>query len=453
MTGFTWFVPVTSADSTAARRSRTVRQLVRELPVRSRRRRLRQRLWNGDAQHLASGHQYSVQFWVNDSRWDGFGRSETITSGTSTQTPCYNSGSLGQLGQYTLGYFSADGTTQFFNLQPGAGGIQMNALQVRDLTGTWSGATNGTWSSTDSTSQNFSGLSFAGAGTGVTSLVSNVFFADTSATGSAVAASAVTVAAGGVSIGNVYFQNKAVAYTLGSADAVGITGTTAVTVEGGGLVTFTGTNTYTGGTTVSAGILTVSSTAALPGYASAGSVSTAAAATIAVRVSGAGEWQAGDIDAILAHASIPSGAMLGIDTTDGNFTYGSNIAGIGASGAGGLSKLGAGTLLLTGTNTYTGGTTVNAGILTASSTAALPGYASAGSVSAAAGATIAVRVSGAGEWQAGDIDSLRADASIPSGAMLGIDTTDGNFTYGSNIAGIGSGGAGGLNKLGAGAAC
>ena len=57
---------------------------------------------------------------------------------------------------------------------------------------------------------------------------------------------------------------------------------------------------------------------------------------------------------------------------------------------GGLSPQGAGTLLLTGTNSYSGGATISAGTLTAVSTAALPGYAVAGSVYVGSGATLAV---------------------------------------------------------------
>ena len=50
--------------------------------------------------------------------------------------------------------------------------------------------------------------------------------------------------------------------------------------------------------------------------------------------------------------------MLGIDTSNGSFSYGSNI-----TQAVGLVKPGVNTLTLTGANTYTGGTQINAGIL------------------------------------------------------------------------------------------
>src|SRR5208283_3724397 len=50
--------------------------------------------------------------------------------------------------------------------------------------------------------------------------------------------------------------------------------------------------------------------------------------------------------------------VLGIDTTNGDFTYGGSIA-----QPTGLTKLGANTLKLTGANSYSGSTTINGGML------------------------------------------------------------------------------------------
>ena len=64
----------------------------------------------------------------------------------------------GGVGQYSVGYFTAGGTTQSFtNLS--AVSSQFNALQVRDVTGSWAGNASGDW---DSSSLNFSGLSYSG---------------------------------------------------------------------------------------------------------------------------------------------------------------------------------------------------------------------------------------------------------------------------------------------------
>ena len=205
-------------------------------------------------------------------------------------------------------------------------------------------------------------------------------------------------------------------------------------------LTFTGSNTYSGSTLVSNGTLMVVSTAALPGYNTSGKVTVNSGATLAVRVGAtSGQWAAADIDTLRANATFNSGSLLGIDTTDGDFTYGINL-----TGSIGLTKLGTNTLTLTGSNTYTGSTTVNAGTLTVGKTAALPGYNTLGKVTVNSGATLAVRAGAAsGEWVAADIDTLRTDATFNTGSFLAIDTTDGNFTYGSAITG-----SLGLTKLG-----
>ena len=53
------------------------------------------------------------------------------------------------------------------------------------------------------------------------------------------------------------------------------------------------------------------------------------------------------------------GANIGIDTTAGNFTYATAME----MSRLGLAKLGSNTLTLTGSNSYTGGTTITGGTL------------------------------------------------------------------------------------------
>ena len=224
-----------------------------------------------------------------------------------------------------------------------------------------------------------------------------------------------------------------------------LNGSGSLAKTGSGLQALTGGNSYTGTTAVNAGILEADQPGSLPGYSSSGKISVAASATLAVNMGGAGEWQGSNVDTLRSHAAFASGAFLGIDTSNAAsaVVYSSSVG-----GAIGLVKLGAGELLLTGSNTYTGGTVVNGGILEAKSPLALPNYSSAGSLAVAAGATLAVSVGGAGEWTAANVDSLRGNNSaFPAGSWLGLDTTDGNFTYG-DIAGISA--AGGLSKLGPG---
>ena len=147
-----------------------------------------------------------------------------------------------------------------------------------------------------------------------------------------------------------------------------------------------------------------------------------------------------------------SGTYFGIDTTDGDTTFGSS----GGTLTGSLSfvKLGNNTLLLTGNNTYTGDTVVVGGTLTAGFTASLPGYSASGMISVNPGATLAVRAGGTGEWASSDIDALLANATFNNDtsatpttySYFGIDTTGGPFTYGNVISRPGQGQ--GLTKLG-----
>ena len=122
---------------------------------------------------------------------------------------------------------------------------------------------------------------------------------------------------------------------------------------------------------------------ALPGYDSASRVSVANLATLAVRAGGSGEWDSAQIDSLLGStaAAFVSGSKFGIDVATGNtFSYGNDIGATQA--AKGLVKSGSGTLTLSTTNSYTGATAVNGGILnitgsTASSSAVAVGGTSA----------------------------------------------------------------------------
>ena len=318
-------------------------------------------------------------------------------------------------------------------------------------------------------------------------------------------------------------------------------------VLGANALTLTAANSYTGGTDVEEGILEVATPAALPGYNVPGMVAVESGATLAVCVGGSNDWNSGasdNIGALLGNATFNAGSFLGIDTTDatsGSFAYNSNI-----SGNQGLEVLGDGTLILGGSNTFGGTTTiatgatltlsnplalaestldtsgggslsfgslslatpvilgglqgsgdlalqnassgaisltvgannaettffgslsgpagsqlitidsgtlflngngspsyagaidVAAGTLEAASTSALPGYNVSGQVVVEPGATLAVRVGGCGDWNSGttdDIGVLLSNATFSTGSFLGIDTSDGYLSYGSDLGG------------------
>lgn len=131
-----------------------------------------------------------------------------------------------------------------------------------------------------------------------------------------------------------------------------------LTKLGIGTITLSGANSYTGATTVNAGILNFANT----GAKAAGTVTAAATGTIGLGVGGAGYYSSSDVDALFANTltgfSLNSASGVALDTTAGNFTHASNITGSRA-----LTKLGTNTLTLSGTNSYTGGTRVNQGTM------------------------------------------------------------------------------------------
>ncbi len=139
---------------------------------------------------------------------------------------------------------------------------------------------------------------------------------------------------------------------------------------GAGTLLLTGTNSYTGGTFVENGTLLTESTAALPGYPPQETplpVTVETGGTLAVAAGGTGEWSQSDIEKLLPNATFDNGSGLEIDTASGvNFSFGGVIG-----GSLQLAKSGMGTLDLTGNNTYTGGTILEAGTLTLGSTSAI----------------------------------------------------------------------------------
>ena len=111
-----------------------------------------------------------------------------------------------------------------------------------------------------------------------------------------------------------------------------------------------------------------------------------------------------------------------------------------------LNKVGLGTMVLSGTNSYRGGTSVNSGTLVFANTAARAGE---GTTSVAAGATLGLGVGGSGFFSSVDVASLFSNTmsrvSIDANAVIGIDTSAGNFVLSDSITDSPSRG---LTKLG-----
>ena len=170
----------------------------------------------------------------------------------------------------------------------------------------------------------------------------NIIFANTTVTATGVGAKSLTLT--GSNTGN---------NTLSGNIVDSSSGATSLTKTGAGTWVLGGNSTYTGGTTIGNGTLTSNSTNALGNLANV--TLSAASATLGVGV---------------------SQTLSALNGTTGNVTLGANTLTVGStdnlsssfggiiSGTGGsLIKAGTGTMTLTSTNTFTGGITVNNGIL------------------------------------------------------------------------------------------
>ena len=132
-------------------------------------------------------------------------------------------------------------------------------------------------------------------------------------------------------------------------------GVGAFTKNGLGILVLSGSNTYSGGTSFNGGILAVNSDANLG--------------------TGPLSFNGGTLEALAAGGGVTSSKAITLETLGGRFladaaTTTSTLSGA-ISGTGSLTKDGLGTLLLSGANTYTGGTVLRAGTLTVKGTQAL----------------------------------------------------------------------------------
>jgi autotransporter-associated beta strand protein len=173
----------------------------------------------------------------------------------------------------------------------------------------------------------------------------------------------VTVAANGVNVGNVVVGGGDYAFSGGAITMTNTTwsvsnavatvsgalaGTTGLTKSGSGTLVLAASNTYSGGTTESAGTLALSNANAL----GAGNLT----------VNG-GTLDLGGNNLTAANLGGSGGTIsLGANTLTASMSTGGQFNGT-ISGSGGFVKTGASFLTLAGSNSYTGGTTVNAGTL------------------------------------------------------------------------------------------
>ena len=162
-----------------------------------------------------------------------------------------------------------------------------------------------------------------------------------------------------------------------------ISGTGSFTKDGTGAVVLTGTNSYTGGTTILGGSLigdtdslqgdVVNSGALVFDQSTNGTYTGAVSGSGSLTKTGAGTLVLTGANAYTGGTVIDGGTLVGdTGSIQGDIANNANLvfyqvaAGAHAgdiSGTGSLTKTGEGTLALTGTNTYTGGTTIAQGTL------------------------------------------------------------------------------------------
>ncbi len=138
---------------------------------------------------------------------------------------------------------------------------------------------------------------------------------------------------------------------------------------------------------------------------------------LAVGAGGSG-WTPANIASLLASNSggFAGGSTLGIDTTGGSLSYGANIAGSMA-----LTKAGGNSLILAGSNTYTGPTTVNQGELVVNGSLASPVTVNSGGMLGGSGSLSNVTVASGGSLSPGAAPvalNVSGSLALLSGAQM-----------------------------------
>ena len=239
------------------------------------------------------------------------------------------------------------GTWSLANGNTYPGGFTLNAgtVAVGGVNAMGSGGSltlnGGTIRSTGANARNFTDK-YAG---GIT-LGGDITLGDTTATGALTFSNATDLGAATriLTVKSAVTHNGIISGAVGSG----------LTKTGPGTLTLGGTNTYTGPTTISNGVLTITGTGALPGYNTSGSYSVGSGAALAVT----NAVTDADIATMLGTTNFAAGSAIGFDTSAANRAYSAVLANT-AQGSLGLVKLGTNTLTLSGANTYSGGTTIS----------------------------------------------------------------------------------------------
>ena len=204
-----------------------------------------------------------------------------------------------------------------------------------------------------------------------------------------------------------------------------ISGSGTVTQEGAGsIVTLSGVNTYSGGTNIAAGTLSVANSGNLGTGGISFTNTTPSDATLQITSTGS------------FSQAVSVGTSGGIVDTDGNVvTFSGGVTGTGSltlnDGAG------TGTLILTGTNTYSGGTTITAGTLQIGSSAVPGSFSATGNVAVAGGATLDIHnvtPNSAFGFEYSGALSGAGNLNVDTGAAITLSGSSNTFTGTTTIA-------------------
>ena len=336
------------------------------------------------------------------------------------------------------------GTALYIAFWNGSGAAGISGVSILDSATTylWNGGVSGVWTNGgggwtdkfDNTATNYSNAK------PVVAQFTN-----------AAAGTNVTVAANGVNVGNIVVDGGAYAFSGGAITMTNTTwsvsnavatvsgalaGTTGLTKSGGGTLVLGASNSYSGGTTLSAGTLALSNVNAL----GSGNLT----------VNG-GTLDLGGNNLTAANLGGTGGTIsLGANTLTASMTSGRQFDGT-ISGGGGLVKSGASFLTLAGSNSYTGGTTVNAGTLFVIGSGTLGDAAGAVTIDGTGASLVTLDLRNL-QTRTGTITMIGQNARLLSGTGTGsLVNNGGDLQFGGGqITNISISGTGGLNVTGGG---
>lgn len=218
-------------------------------------------------------------------------------------------------------------------------------------------------------------------------------------------------------VGTTQTLSDVIADQTGSGGTGGNAGSWSLAKSGAGTLILSAANSYSGGTTVTGGLVNF---AAGSNFGSG-----------AITLNGGGlQWATGNTTDISSRIAALGSSGGTFDTNGNNVSFASAL-----NGAGGLTKTGAGTLTLTAANGYSGGTTVSGGTLQLANAAALPtsgALTMLGGTLALGGTDISVgTLSGTGGTIALGAANLTTDSSSNSTIAAAITGTGGVTKLGS----------------------